>query len=210
MYSYPKYGTFDPTTIMSIFYFLIFGLMFADVGYGVLVTLIGFLAPKILRMKPSMTRMLNMFAYCGIACAICGFIFGGWFGDLPYALMTSFGGYESTEAAKEAFPIFNGLVITLGGSPVSLNPLDNPMAFLVISLAMGAVHLIAGMAVKFVLLCKQGHRPLRGWPCRRAILQFAEQLLHILHQMSKLQRFELGIPKQLSHLLRWLRSGCCP
>ena len=156
MYSYPKYGTFDPTTIMSIFYFLIFGLMFADVGYGVLVTLVGFLAPKILRMKPSMTRMLNMFAYCGISCAVCGFIFGGWFGDLPYALMTSFGGYESVEAAKEAFPIFNGLVVTLGGSPVSLNPLDNPMAFLVISLAMGAVHLIAGMAVKFVLLCKQG------------------------------------------------------
>ena len=156
MYSYPKYGTFDPTGIMSIFYFLIFGLMFADVGYGVLVTLIGFLAPKILRMKPSMTRMLNMFGYCGIACAVCGFVFGGWFGDLPYALMTSFGGYETVEAAKEAFPIFNGLVVTLGGDPISLNPLDNPMAFLVISLAMGAVHLIAGMAVKFVLLCKQG------------------------------------------------------
>ena len=156
MYSYPKYGTFDPTGIMSIFYFLIFGLMFADVGYGVLVTLIGFLAPKILRMKPSMTRTLNMFGYCGIACAICGFIFGGWFGDLPYALMTSFGGYETTEAAKEAFPIFNGLVVTLGGNPISLNPLDNPMAFLVVSLAMGAIHLIAGMAVKFVLLCKQG------------------------------------------------------
>ena len=156
MYSYPKYGTFDPTGIMSIFYFLIFGLMFADVGYGLLVTLIGFLAPKILRMKPSMTRMLNMFGYCGIACAVCGFVFGGWFGDLPYALMTSFGGYETVEAAKEAFPIFNGLVVTLGGDPISLNPLDNPMAFLVISLAMGAVHLIAGMAVKFVLLCKQG------------------------------------------------------
>ena len=156
MYSYPKYGTFDPTTVMSIFYFLIFGLMFADVGYGALLVLVGFLAPKILRMKPSMTRMLNMFAYCGIACTVCGFVFGGWFGDLPYALMTSFGGYESVEAAKEAFPIFNGLVVTLGGSPVSLNPLDNPMAFLVISLVMGAIHLIAGMAVKFVLLCKQG------------------------------------------------------
>lgn len=156
MYSYPKYGTFDPTTIMSVFYFLIFGLMFADVGYGVLLVLIGFLAPKLLHTKPSLTRMLNMFAYCGFACTICGFIFGGWFGDLPYALMTGFGGYESAEAAKEAYPIFNGLVITLGGDPVSLNPLDNPMAFLVISLAMGAIHLIAGMAVKFVLLCKQG------------------------------------------------------
>ena len=156
MYSYPKYGTFDPTFVMSIFYFIIFGLMFADVGYGSLLVLIGFLAPKLLHMKPGMTRMLNMFAYCGISCTICGFVFGGWFGDLPYAILTSFGGYESTEAAKAAFPIFNGLVVTLGGSPVSLNPLDNPMAFLVISLAMGAVHLIGGMVVKFVLLCKQG------------------------------------------------------
>ena len=156
MYSYPKYGTFDPTFIMSIFYFVIFGLMFADVGYGALLVLVGFLAPKLLHMKPSMTRMLNMFAYCGISCAVFGFVFGGWFGDLPYALMTGFGGFESAEAAKEAYPIFNGLVITLGGEPVSLNPLDNPMAFLVISLAMGAVHLIAGMVVKFVLLCKEG------------------------------------------------------
>ena len=156
MYSYPKYGTFDPTFIMSIYYFVIFGLMFADVGYGALLVLVGFLAPKILHMKPSMTRMLNMFAYCGIACTVFGFVFGGWFGDLPYALMTGFGGFESAEAAKEAYPIFNGLVITLNGNPVSLNPLDNPMAFLVVSLAMGAVHLIGGMAVKFVLLCKQG------------------------------------------------------
>ena len=156
MYSYPKYGTFDPTFVMSIFYFIIFGLMFADVGYGVLVTLIGFLAPKLLHLKPSMTRMLNMFAYCGISCTVFGFVFGGWFGDLPYALLTSFGGFETVEAAKEAYPIFNGLVISLGGDPISLNPLDNPMAFLVISLARGAVHLIAGMAVKFVLLCKEG------------------------------------------------------
>ena len=37
MYSYPKYGRFDPTFIMSIFYFFIFGVMFADVGYGLLV-----------------------------------------------------------------------------------------------------------------------------------------------------------------------------
>lgn len=157
MYSYPKYGTFDPTFVMSIFYFVIFGLMFADVGYGILLVLIGFLAPKLMHMKPGMTRMLNMFAYCGISCTVFGFVFGGWFGDLPYALMTSFGGYESVEAAKQAYPIFNGLVITLGGSPISLNPLENPMAFLVVSLAMGAIHLVGGMAVKFVLLCKEGN-----------------------------------------------------
>ena len=156
MYAYPKYGTFDPTFIMSIFYFFIFGVMFADVGYGALLVLGGFLLPKLLRMKDGMKRMLHMFGYCGISCIALGFVFGGWFGDMPYAIMTNFLGYESVEAAKAAYPIFNGLVVTLGGSPISLNPLENPMAFLVISLAIGAVHLITGMAVKFVLLCKKG------------------------------------------------------
>ena len=37
-----------------------------------------------------------------------------------------------------------------------LDPLQDPMSFLVFSLAVGAVHLIAGMAVKFVILCKDG------------------------------------------------------
>ncbi len=156
MYAYPKYGTYDPTFIMSIFYFFIFGIMFADVGYGALLLLGGFLLPRLLHMQGNMKRMLNMFGYCGISCILLGVVFGGWFGDLPYALMTGFFGYESTEAAKEAFPLFNGLVITWNREPISLNPLENPMAFLVISLVVGAVHLIAGMAVKFVLLCRQG------------------------------------------------------
>ncbi len=156
MYAYPKYGTFDPTFIMSIFYFFIFGIMFADVGYGALLLLGGFLLPKVFRLKDSMKRMLNMFGYCGISCILLGLVFGGWFGDMPYAIMTNFLGYESVEAAKAAYPIFNGLVVTLGGSEIALNPLENPLAFLVISLAVGAIHLIAGMAVKFVLLCKEG------------------------------------------------------
>ncbi len=156
MYSYPKYGTYDPTFVMSIFYFVIFGLMFADVGYGALLVLVGFLAPKLLPLKPSMKRMLNMFGYCGISCTLLGFVFGGWFGDLPYAIMTGFMGYESAEAAKAAAPIFNGLVVTLGGNTISFNPLESPMTFLVVALVMGAIHLVGGMAVKFFLLCKKG------------------------------------------------------
>lgn len=157
MYAYPKYGTYDPTFIMSLFYFVIFGMMFADVGYGLLLLLVGFLAPKLLHLKPGLTRMLNMFGYCGISCVLLGIVFGGWFGDMPYAIMVNMmQRYDTVAAAKEAVPFFNGLVVTLGGSPVSLNPLEEPMAFLVISLLMGAVHLVAGMAVKFVLLCKEG------------------------------------------------------
>ena len=144
MYSYPKYGSYDPTFIMSIFYFFIFGLMFADVGYGLILVLGGFLAPKLLGFKPSMTRMFNMFGYCGISSTLLGVVFGGWFGDLPYAIMENMLGMEN---AREAVPFFNGLWF---------NPLDDPMTFLIVSLAVGAVHLVAGMAVKFVLLCKEG------------------------------------------------------
>lgn len=156
MYSYPKYGTYDPTFIMSLFYFVIFGLMFADVGYGALLVLAGFLAPRLLHMEGGMKRMLNMFGWCGISCMIMGAVFGGWFGDMPYAVMVNLMGYDSTEAAKAAAPWFNGLSVALGGRKVSLNPLEEPMAFLVVSLAMGAVHLLGGMAVKFYLLCRDG------------------------------------------------------
>lgn len=156
MYAYPKYGSYDPTFIMSIYYFVIFGLMFADVGYGLLLTLGGFLAPKILNLSPGMKRMLTMFGYCGISCTLLGIVFGGWFGDLPYAIMTTYMGYESLDAAKAAAPIFNGLTLTLNGEPMSLNPIENPIPFLVISLAMGLIHIVGGMAVKFYMLCREG------------------------------------------------------
>ncbi len=156
MYAYPKYGSYDPTFIMSIYYFLIFGLMFADVGYGLLLTLGGLLIPRLLNLSPNMKRMITMFGYCGIACTLLGVVFGGWFGDLPYAIMTNYMGYESVEAAKAAAPIFNGVVLTLNGSPISLNPLENPIPFLIISLGMGLIHIVGGMAVKFYMLCKNG------------------------------------------------------
>ena len=157
MYAYPKYGTFDPTFIMSIFYFVMFGLMFADVGYGLLLVLVGLLGPRFLNVGSGMKRMLTMFGYCGISCTILGAVLGGWFGDLPYAIMVNIMGlYETTAEAQAAVPFFNGITLTLGGQPLSLNPLVNPMAFLVISLVAGVIHLVAGMAVKFYILCKEG------------------------------------------------------
>lgn len=144
MYAYPKYGSFDPTFIMSIFYFFIFGLMFADVGYGLILTLAGFIVPKMMGMRDGMKRTFYMFGYCGISSMIMGVVFGGWFGDLPYAIMQNMMGIEN---AKEVVPFFNG---------IWFNPLDDPMMFLIVSLAAGGVHILAGMMINFVLLCKKG------------------------------------------------------
>jgi len=154
MYSYPKYGTFDPTFIMSIFYFIIFGMMFADVGYGLLLVLGCFGGIKLLNPKPGMRRMMTMFGYCGISCMLMGVLFGGWFGDLPTAIMNSF------------FPVFEGKAEeTAIGSffyyGLILNPVENSTSFLVISLAMGEIHLIAGMVINMIETWKRG-KPLEA------------------------------------------------
>ena len=151
MYSYPMYGKFDPTFIMSIFYFIIFGIMFADAGYGLILILACFGGIKLLRPSKNMERFLKMFGYCGISCVIFGVLFGAYFGDLPIAFMKNMLGMTEAELPNLAL---------LGSSSANLailfDPLQNPMGFLLVSLGIGAVHLIAGMAVKFVLLCKEG------------------------------------------------------
>ena len=145
MYAYPKYGAFDPTFIMSIFYFILFGLMFADVGYGLLLVLGSFGAIKLLKPRAGMVRMLSMFGYCGLGCIAMGVIFGGWFGDLPTAIMTNILGLPVDTGVGHFF-----------GSGLWFNPLDDPMTFLILSLGVGAIHLITGMVIRFVILCREG------------------------------------------------------
>ena len=151
MYSYPKYGRFDPTFIMSIFYFIIFGIMFADAGYGLVLMLACFGGVKLLKPRESMERFLKMFGYCGISCVVFGVLFGAYFGDLPLAIMKNMLGMP-----EEALPNLALLGSSAANVAVLFDPLQNPMAFLLVSLGIGAVHLIAGMAVKFFILCRDG------------------------------------------------------
>ena len=152
MYSYPLYGRFDPTFIMSIFYFFIFGIMFADAGYGLLLVLACFGAVRFLKPGEGMKRFLKMFGYCGFSCIIFGVLFGAYFGDLPLAIMRNMMGMS-----EEQLPNLALLGGTGANIAVLFDPLQNPMGFLLLSLGVGAVHLIAGMAVQFYILCKDGH-----------------------------------------------------
>lgn len=142
MYSYPKYGTLDPTVIMSIFYFIIFGLMFADVGYGFIMTVACFGAIKLLNPRKGMRNFLAMFGYCGISSMIMGVLFGAYFGNMPQAFSENMLGVEGATSNMQTAVLFD--------------PLTDPMSFLLVSLAVGAVHLVAGMAVQFYILIKKG------------------------------------------------------
>ncbi len=138
MYSYPDYRGIDPTTIMSFFYFVIFGFMLADVGYGITLTLGCIIMMKLMHAKGTFKRYLQLFAICGVSTALAGALFGGYFGDLPSVFSENM----------------------LGGGAVNLevwfNPVQDPITFLVVSVALGAVHLLVGMAVKAYMLIRRG------------------------------------------------------
>jgi V/A-type H+-transporting ATPase subunit I len=138
LYAMPLYGTYDPTVIMSVFYFIIFGLMLGDVVYGLLLAVGGLLAVKLLDLNAGIKRFVGLFAVCGISCIISGIFFGSYLGDLPVVFLDSM------------------LGIKINTPALLFDPVADPMLFLVVSLVAGAAHLIAGMCVKFYILWSSG------------------------------------------------------
>ncbi len=75
MYGVPKYNEIDPSLFVAITYIIIFGIMFADVGQGICLTIVGILMYKIKKMAIG-----KILAPCGISSAFFGLVFGSVFG----------------------------------------------------------------------------------------------------------------------------------
>lgn len=75
MYGVPKYNEIDPTLFIAVTYILIFGVMFADLGQGIMLSIVGALMWKLKKLKIG-----KVLLPCGISSAIFGTIFGSFFG----------------------------------------------------------------------------------------------------------------------------------
>ena len=75
MYGVPKYNEIDPTTFVAITYIIIFGIMFADLGQGFVLTIVGWLMWKLKKMKIG-----KILAPCGVSSMVFGTLFGSFFG----------------------------------------------------------------------------------------------------------------------------------
>ena len=73
MYSLPQYGDFDPTFFMALTYCLLFGIMFGDMGQGLVLMAIGLLFEK-------KGKLFGIIGRVGITSTIFGFLFGSLFG----------------------------------------------------------------------------------------------------------------------------------
>lgn len=79
MYTPPAYHEIDPNPVMSVFYFVIFGLMVADIGYGALLVLAGLFAFFAIKQTSGLKTMLQLFGICGVSAMIVGALFGSCF-----------------------------------------------------------------------------------------------------------------------------------
>ena len=75
MYGVPKYNEMDPTFFVAITYIIIFGVMFADLGQGFCLSIVGLLMWKLRKMPIG-----KILFPCGISSMIFGTIFGSVFG----------------------------------------------------------------------------------------------------------------------------------
>ena len=114
MYSPPSNKDVDPNPVMSLFYYIFFGLMLSDAGYGLLMIVFSLVAKKKLKVKNNMKKTADMFLYCGISTVFWGAMFGGWFGDLIPTVCTAFLGFsQPPKIALWIDPMTNSITLLL-------------------------------------------------------------------------------------------------
>ena len=135
MYSTPSPYGIDPSKVMAPFYFIFFGMMLSDAGYGILLTLAtAFILYKAKPPEGQFKKMCSLLCLCGISTFICGILFGSFFSDLLSTLTLG----KVTQWAL-------------------VNPMEDPMTVLLIGYGLGAVHIMTGLGVKAYMLIKNGH-----------------------------------------------------
>ena len=73
-YGIPRYGEFDPTQLFAVSFLLMFGMMFGDVGQGLVIAAVGWYARNLLK------KFSLFFIAAGLASCLFGFIYGSVFG----------------------------------------------------------------------------------------------------------------------------------
>ena len=80
MYDTPNAKGIDPNMFMAPFYFIFFGMMMSDAGYGILLAVICTFILMKTRPAGMFGKILGVVAFGGVSTLAWGILFGGWFG----------------------------------------------------------------------------------------------------------------------------------
>ena len=139
MYSLPSYGGVDPNPLMAPFFIIFYGMMMADMGYGLVMMIFAALVIwKTHPNGPTMRYMMPLMGLCGVSTFIWGALTGGFFGDLIPQLIRLFNPASTFEL------------------PALFSPLDDAVNVLLFSLVLGVIQVFTGMIVSMYMKFKRG------------------------------------------------------
>lgn len=135
-YSLPAYDGVDPNPVMAPFFIVFFGMMMADMAYGLVMILGALLFLK--KKRPDDPSFMEMIFWCGITTFVFGAMTGGFLGDFIPQLCKLI-----NPASTFAMPAL-------------FDPLNDTMAVMVGSLVLGGIQIFTGMMVSVVEKAKKG------------------------------------------------------
>ncbi len=143
MYSSPGPTDIDPTPLMAIFFYFFFGMMFSDAGYGLLMILGTTFVLKRMDPEKSMAMSMRLFRNCGISTFLWGVVYSSFFGDAIKSI---------------ALNLFDKELDVLFLTRPLLDPIQDALTIMIISVAFGLVQILAGMGAKFYCTWRQGDK----------------------------------------------------
>ncbi len=140
MYSLPAYGTVDPNPLMAPFFILFYGIMMADMGYGLVMVLAALIALGKMKPKRGSKYFCELLLACGVSTFLLGIVTGGFFGNAVPTIVRMFG---------------HDVQLGILTSPL-LDPLKDTTTILIGAMVLGFIQLVTGMIVNMVMECRQG------------------------------------------------------
>jgi V/A-type H+-transporting ATPase subunit I len=134
LYSMPDPKEYDPTSFLSFFFPVMFGLCITDAVYGALLILISLYLMHRVSGDKSLFKILLV---GGILTIFAGAMVGGWMGDI-----FNYIGYQPLIRFRQSLMLFD--------------PIKNPMIFIAIALGLGFVHMMLGIAIEIVDSIRNG------------------------------------------------------
>lgn len=133
LYSRPAPGSIDGTPLMAPWYFLLFGMMLGDTGYGVVLALGALWFVKKVKPVGMMGGIAKVVMWGGVSTIFWGPLIGTFFGM-----------------------DWNAFLGTEGVFPLLVDPNKDPMTMLLLCFGLGLAHIFCGVGIKMYMSFRDG------------------------------------------------------
>ena len=155
LYGLPHYDELDPTPIIAITFPIIFGLMFGDIGHGLILLVGGLTVGLLIKKNQGIKNVCWIMAACGVGAIVAGLLYGEFFGKELFAPLW-FSPFNNVfdflifSLIVGVIQIMSGLVLEMVNFLIKHNVIDAVLTSIPkIAFYIGAVYVIAVYKLNF-------------------------------------------------------------